>query len=97
MPPSDLAGIACPIDLFPVQEEAIARLTQAINQARSASLKAPYAQDLIAAIEALLACEAYDKDNLNCCLCHNFSHLRHKTASLVVKAGRLDEHRRSQL
>lgn len=86
-------GINCPIDLFPVQEEEITRLTQAINQARPPAQKAPYAQALIEAVDVLLACKSYDEGSLDCRLCRNFSQLRHKTASLVVRAGQLDERR----
>jgi len=38
----------------------------------------------------LLACEDYDEGTVDCRLCHNFSELRRKTATLVLKAGRLD-------
>lgn len=95
MKPSKRANIHCPINLFPVQEEEIIRLTQAINQAPAAVQKAPYAQDLMAAVDVLLACESYDEGSLDCRLCRNFSQSRHKTASLVVKAGQMDERRRS--
>ncbi len=95
MKTSSQADIQCPINLFPVQEEEIIQLTQAINQAPTAAQKAPYAQDLMAAVGVLLACETYDEGSLNCRLCRNFSQLRHKTASLVIKAGRLDKRRRA--
>jgi len=75
--------------LFPRQEEEIARLTQAINQAPTAAEKVPWAQALIEAVDVLLACEQYDEKSLDCRLCCNFSELRRKTASLVVKAGHL--------
>lgn len=84
------ASIHCPIGLFPRQEEEIAHLTQEINHARTAAEKAPWAQALIEAVDVLLACEQYDGKSLDCRLCRNFSELRHKTASLVIKAGRLD-------
>ncbi len=84
------ASIHCPIGLFPRQEEEIARLTQEINQARTAAEKAPWAQELMEAVDVLLACEQYDEESLDCRLCRNFSELRHKTAALVVKAGRLN-------
>ncbi|MBI4770540.1 MAG: hypothetical protein HY784_09070 [Chloroflexi bacterium] len=95
------AGIRCPIDLFPRQEAEIARLTAAINRARpiprsaragsreSAPGKVPRAQELIEAVEVLLACERYDESSIACRLCRNFSQLRRKTAALVVKAERL--------
>ena len=89
------ASIHCPIGLFPRQEEEIARLTQEINQARTAPEKAPWAQALIEAVDVLLACEQYDEGSMDCRLCRNFSELRRKTAALLVKAGRLDDRRRS--
>ena len=84
------ANIHCPIGLFQSQEEEIARLTQEINQARTAAEKAPRAQALIEAADVLLACKQYDEESLDCRLCRNFSKLRRKTASLIVKAGNLD-------
>jgi hypothetical protein len=84
------ASIQCPIGLFRRQEEEINRLTQEINQARTAAEKAPWAQAVMEAVDVLLACEQYDEQSLDCRLCRNFSELRHKTASLIVKAGRLD-------
>ena len=83
------ASIHCPIGLFPRQEEEIGRLTQEINQARTAAEKAPWAQALIEAVDVLLACEQYDEGSMDCGLCRNFSELRRKTAALVIKAERL--------
>jgi hypothetical protein len=83
------ANIHCPIELFPRQEAEITRLTQEINRAPTATAKAPWAQELMEAVDVLLACEQYDGESLDCRLCRNFSELRHKTASLVIKAGRL--------
>ena len=87
-------SIQCPIDLFPRQEQEVIRLTQAINQVGTAALKAPYAQALIDVMAVLLACESYDETSLYCTLCRQFSQLRHKTTSLVVRAGQLDESRK---
>lgn len=80
-------SIYCPIGLFPKQEEKIADLTREINQARTAAEKAPWAQELVGVVAVLLACDRYDGKSVHCSLCRNFSELRHKTASLVVKAG----------
>ncbi len=93
MKTSSQVDILCPIDLFTSQEEEVNRLTQMLNQAHTAVQKAPYAQELISVVDVLLACKSYDEGSLDCRLCRNFSHLRHKTASLVVRAGQLDEHR----
>ena len=82
-------GIRCPIGLFPRQEVEIAGLTQAINQASTAAEKAPWAQELIEAVDVLLACERYEEGSVHCRLCCSFSELRHKMAALVIKAGRL--------
>lgn len=89
------AGICCPIGLFLKQEEEISRLTRAINRARTAAEKAPWAQALTEAVDVLLACECYDEESLDCRLCRNFSELHRKTGALVVKAARLGNHRRS--
>jgi len=88
------AGIRCPIGLFSRQEAEIARLTQEINQAPTAAEKASWAQAMMKAVDVLLACEHYDEGTVDCRLCHNFSELRRKTATLVLKAGRLDNRRR---
>ncbi len=88
-------GIDCPIHLFPKQEAEIDRLTQEINRAPTAADKVPAAQALTEAVEVLLACEAYDEENAHCQLCQQFSQLRRKTAEVVIKAGRLDERRRT--
>ena len=83
------ASIHCTTGLFSRQEEEIARLTQEINQARTAAEKAPWAQALIETVDVLLECEQYDEGSMDCRLCRNFSELRRKTAALVIKAGRL--------
>ena len=83
------ASIQCPIGLFRGQEEEINRVTQEINQARTAGEKAPWAQALIETVDVLLTCEQYDEGSMDCRLCRNFSELRRKTAALVIKAGRL--------
>jgi hypothetical protein len=79
--------IQCPIDLFEPQEAKIEALIKAINAARIASEKASNARRLIDEVNVLLDCASYDRANRNCCLCRNFSELRLKTASLIVKAG----------
>lgn len=83
------AAIRCPIDLFSKQEAEIARLTTAINRAPTAAEKAPLARALVAAVDVLLACERYDEQDPSCRLCRNFSTLRKKTGTLIVKAARL--------
>ena len=89
LPGDRQAAIRCPVGLFPRQEAEIVRLTREINQARTADERAPWAQELTDTVDVLLSCEHYDEDRVNCHLCRNFSELRHKTAALVVKAGRL--------
>lgn len=86
---STQASIHCPIDLFTRQEEQIIGLTQEINQAPTAARKAPWAQELTEAVDALLACESYDEGSTDCRLCRNFSELRRRTAALILKAGHL--------
>jgi hypothetical protein len=79
--------IQCPIGLFEPQEAKIEVLTKAINAARTASEKAPNARMLIEEVNVLLDCTSYDRANQNCGFCRNFSELRLKTASLIVKIG----------
>jgi Mor family transcriptional regulator len=86
---STQASIHCPIGLFTRQEEQIIGLTREINQAPTAAKKAPWAQELTEAAEALLACESYDEGSTDCRLCRNFSELRRRTAALILKAGHL--------
>jgi len=95
-------GIHCLNALFAKQEVEISRLSQAITQARTVGEKAPQAQALMEAVDVLLACEHYDAASVDCRLCHNFSELRRKTATLIkvavyrnpVKAGQLGAHQR---
>ena len=94
MKASESPNIDCPIALFPRQEEAMERLTQAINGVSTAAQKLPYAESLVETVNVLLACEEYDETSLDCQLCRQISQLRLSTFSLVIKAGRLDERRR---
>ncbi len=87
--------IRCPIGLFARQEGEVMRLTRAINQAPRAAEKAVWAQVLVEAVDVLLGCEQYDEGSLHCRLCQEFSELRRKTAALVVKAGQIQERRKS--
>jgi len=86
-------GLSCPIGLFPRQEGEVARLTKELNQASTAAEKGPWAQTLIAAVELLLGCERYDEGRADCRLCRHFSELRRNTATLIIRAGRLDSQR----
>jgi hypothetical protein len=81
--------IRCPIDLFSAQEGKIEALTKGINAAKTAAEKAPHARALIDEVNTLLDCARYDRANQNCRLCGNFSGLRLKTASLIVKVSAL--------
>jgi hypothetical protein len=93
MKTNNQANIHCPIDLFPKQEDEINRLSQVVNLVQGAAQKAPYAQALIETVNVLLACKSYDENGLDCQLCRNFSQLRLKVYSLVVKAGHIDDRR----
>jgi hypothetical protein len=77
--------IACPIDLFDGCEAVIARLTASLNRATPQE-KGRLAGELLETVSQLLDCSAYDRNNVNCNLCRQFSTLRRKTASLIVKA-----------
>jgi hypothetical protein len=82
-------SILCPIDLFPQQEAEISRLTEAINQARTAAEKAPFAQALVEVAGVLLACNYHDQESMDCRLCRNLAGVRQRTAGLIVQVGRL--------
>jgi hypothetical protein len=83
------SAIRCPIGLFPKQEADVIRLTRAINRAPTAAEKAPLAQKLLDVVSVLLACEEHDEGALDCRLCRQFSHLRQKAGTLIVRAGQL--------
>jgi hypothetical protein len=85
--------INCPINLYSRQEEKIQRLTESINNAKSAAQKLPYAEALIEEVEVLLSCESFSEQNSNCQYCQNIAKLRKKTANLVIKAGRIEKRR----
>jgi hypothetical protein len=72
------------VSLFEACESRILTLSMSINEAEGAA-KADLARALLAENEKLLACKEFDASNDNCVLCRNFSQLRHKTATLVVK------------
>lgn len=82
-------SIRCPIGLFAEQENEISRLTLAINEAQTVGDKAPWAHELIQAVDVLLACEAYDESSSHCRLCRHFAELRGKAAGLVIRVGKL--------
>ena len=82
-------NIECPTGLFSRQEAEVSRLTKEIHQARTASAKAPWAQELVEVADVLVNCEQYDKSSQECQLCGNFSETRHKAATLILRAGRM--------
>lgn len=85
MPPLDEAPrLRCPVSLFEACESRIRALSISINEAEGAA-KADLARALLDENEQLLACREFDTSDENCVLCRNFSQLRHKTATLVVK------------
>lgn len=83
------ASIQCPIGLFDDQEVRMAALTEAVNQALTPLEKAPWAEEIMAAADELLACEAYDESSRDCRLCHRFAELRRRTAALIVKVAQV--------
>ena len=89
MNPGRETVIHCPIGLYDRYEGEIARLTEALNQASEVPTKVHAAHDLREAVAFLLACSAYNKDDLNCRLCRRVAALREKTASLVENVGAL--------
>jgi len=83
------ASIQCPIGLFDDQEARMAALAEAVNQASTPLAKAPWAEEIMAAADELLACEAYDESSRDCRLCHRFADLRRRTAALIVKVAQV--------
>ena len=86
MTSANAAQITCPIGIFSRYEAEQIRLTSAINLARTMQAKAGHARDLITSVDVLLACQQYNEDSLDCCICRNVSGLRRQTATLVLKA-----------
>ena len=84
-----LPRIACPIGLFDGCERHIALLSAALNHASAPEEKRLLLQDLLENLSTLLACTAYDRNNINCRLCRDFSKLRRKTAAVIEKATAL--------
>ena len=82
-----IAEIHCPIALFDPQEIKIDALSMAINAAKTPFEKMSHARTLIDEVRILLECESYDRSNANCGFCRQFSEIRFKTASLIVKVG----------
>ncbi len=85
-----LPDIECPIDKFEAAEREIKQLSAAINDASSPHEKGQLAHHLYEQVSTLLACRAYEPDNVNCRLCREISTLRRRTASLIEKAAALD-------
>lgn len=83
------AQITCPIGIFSRYEAEQMRLTRAINVARTLPAKAGHARDLITSVDVLIACQEYNEDSLDCCLCRNISGLRRQSATLVLKATQI--------
>lgn len=77
--------IDCPIDLFPKQEEKIRDLTQGINEAKRIRQKAELARALLAEVEVLLRCSAYDEGNGSCVSCQAISGVLRRTATLILE------------
>jgi hypothetical protein len=79
--------INCPI--FNKQEPAINRITAEINKAQDVREKAGLAKKLIEEVAILLDCPKRDDAKPDCMNCHTICELRRRTASLVLKAGKL--------
>jgi hypothetical protein len=91
--PASQPALHCPINLFPVQEVEVARLTQTINRTRTAAEKVTWAQALMNAVDVMLGCQAYDEQSPDCRLCRQFARVRRKTAQVVVLAGEIGARR----
>ena len=86
MPPMEgHPTLVCPISLFERIEPLIGDIASRMNQASAPHEKAESAREMMATVQRLLDCESFDGGNVNCRLCHEFSTLRQKTATLVIK------------
>ena len=83
--PESVPNIDCPIDLFPKQESKIQDLTRRINEVKRIQQKAELAHALLAEVEVLLRCSAFDEGNIHCVNCQTLSEVRSKTATLILK------------
>ena len=77
----------CPIGLFQREETEIEAATRKINAAVSSAERAMHARVIVEATKVLTSCSHFDAASLHCRLCQNFSHLRARTAELLVQAG----------
>lgn len=83
--PETVTNIDCPIDVFPKQERKIQELTQWINEVKGIQRKAELAHALLAEVEVLLRCSAFDEANIHCVNCQAISGVRSRTATLILK------------
>ena len=92
-PGEQRSDIRCPAGLFSRHEARIAQLTEAINRASTAREKAEPAEALRQEADALLQCEEYEAESVDCGLCQNLAELRRGAAALVIQAGAVEAHR----
>jgi hypothetical protein len=81
------SSLLCPIGLFHREETEIGAATRKINAAFSLAERALHARAIVEATKVLTSCTHFDPASLHCRLCQNFSHLRARTAELLVQAG----------
>jgi predicted transcriptional regulator len=65
-------------------EEAIGKLTDDMNKAKTMTAKIAKAQELMRVADSLLSCSLYRLDNWNCENCHRIATLRKKASQIVV-------------
>lgn len=75
----DIKKIKCPI--FKAQNESIEKITKAINQAENIKEKAVLARNLLRQVQRLLSCEHFNKEKVECKICHSVAELRQRTAN----------------
>ena len=71
-------------------EKLIEQLTREINETKDIKLKASRAREMMTAVDALLSCEDYDKDNLTCINCRTVATLRKKASQIILHVSRGD-------
>lgn len=81
------SSINCSI--FQKQEPVIKEITDKINQAKGVQEKARFAEELQKEADALLSCQDFKSESLDCKNCHFIANLRKRTANLIIRAERL--------
>jgi len=75
--------------IFVSKNEAIEKITKAINETSDFKRKKMLAKDLAKQAEELLTCKYSNQRRIECGVCQEISKIRLKTAQLIIKAAEL--------